>query len=338
MPTAKSKTLVRVMSMMQLIPVHPRWTTAKRLLTALESRGFSVSKRTVERDLVELGDVFSLISSDSPEGFKWSYSKDNAQAFLPAISAGEALSLHLVEQHLKNYLPSSIYSQLDAVFKKSADVLNRSTTVGTWPNKVASLPDGLNFTPVISDENIQSTISQALLEQRKLDICYGDSDKFDTITPLGLIVRDKKLMLICYFYQYDEPRHLLVHRISKSTLLNDKFETDFNANDYLQKNSLGVVVNGEKVVVKMRVRGYAKRLLNENEIHPSQEVQIDDVTWDTVSISLLHTLELENWILSQSQDIQILEPLQLKSRVIRRLLKSIENYDLDESLEELVIS
>jgi predicted DNA-binding transcriptional regulator YafY len=64
MPTAKSKTLVRVMSMMQLIPVYPRWTTAKRLLTALDSRGFSVSKGTVERDLVELGDVFSLISSD----------------------------------------------------------------------------------------------------------------------------------------------------------------------------------------------------------------------------------------------------------------------------------
>jgi predicted DNA-binding transcriptional regulator YafY len=217
-------------------------------------------------------------------------------------------------------------------------VLNSSTTLGTWSNKVASLPDGLNFTPVISDENIQSTISQALLEQRKLNICYGNSDKPHSIKPLGLIVRDKKLVLICYFYQYDEPRHLLVHRISKSTLLNDKFETDFNANDYLHKNSLGVVVNSEKVVVKMRVRGYAKRLLNENEIHPSQEVKINDDTWDTVSISLLHTLELENWVLSQSQDIQILEPLQLKSRVIRRLLKSIENYDLDESLEELVIS
>jgi predicted DNA-binding transcriptional regulator YafY len=99
-----------------------------------------------------------------------------------------------------------------------------------------------------------------------------------------------------------------------------------------------VVVNGEKVVVKMRVRGYAKRLLNESEVNASQEIESDDDTWDTVTISLLHTLELENWILSQSQDIQIIEPLQLKSRVIRRLLKSIENYDLDEPQEEYVIS
>ncbi|MBA6224299.1 MULTISPECIES: YafY family protein [unclassified Colwellia] len=338
MPTAKSKTLVRVMSMMQLIPVYPRWTTAKRLLTALDCRGFSVSKRTVERDLVELGDVFSLISIDSPEGFKWSYAKDNAQAFLPAISAEEALSLHLVERHLKNHLPLSVYQQLDAVFKKSADVLNSAARISTWPNKVASLPHGLYLSPVISDENIQSTISQGLLEQRKLDICYGKSVKVHTITPLGLIVRDTKLVLVCYFYQYDEPRHLLVHRVRNAILLNETFESDFNAKDYLKKNSLDVVVNGEKVVVKMRVRGYAKRLLNESEVNASQEIESDDDTWDTVTISLLHTLELENWILSQSQDIQIIEPLQLKSRVIRRLLKSIENYDLDEPQEEYVIS
>lgn len=336
MPTAKGKTLPRIINMMQLIPIYPRWTTAKILQSSLEDRGFSVTKRTVERDLVEVADLFGLVSSDSPDGYKWSFSKQNADTFLPAISAEEALSLQLVEQHLEDYFPKEIFSQLEAIFKKSKDTLLRSDKLQNWPNKIASLPHVLSFTPQNINEDIKTTVTQGILEQKKLKVTYSDTKKTYTINPLGMLVRDAKLVLICTMSDENEPWHLLFHRISQATLLDTKFETNFDAKHYAESGAVGVLVNADLIDIKLSVKGYPRKLFNESLLNNTQAISDELVLankftqdyWQEVSIRLPHTLELENWLMGHADDIKVIEPEQLKARVIRRLIKSLNHYDI----------
>lgn len=336
MPTAKGKTLPRIINMMQLIPITPRWTTAKILQSGLEDRGFAVTKRTVERDLVEVADLFGLVSSDSPDGYKWSYSRKRSDIYLPSISAEEALSLQLVEHHLEDYFPKEVFSQLDAIFKKSKDTLVRSELLHSWPSKIASLPHVLSFKPLNIDAGIKSLITQGILEQRKLEITYGGSDSVHLISPLGMLIRDTKLVLICYFYDYKEPRHILFHRVNSAKLLTETFDTDFDTLKYAQTGAVGVLVNAEVIDVKLEVKGYVKDLFQESAINESQKVSDENALsksttqndWVSVSIKLAHTLELENWLMGLSDHIIVKAPEQLKARVIRRMIKSLGHYGI----------
>ena len=62
--------------MLRYIPKHPRQITAKELIDHLKYANFEVSKRTVERDLLSLSEIFALISNERSRPYGWSWSKD----------------------------------------------------------------------------------------------------------------------------------------------------------------------------------------------------------------------------------------------------------------------
>jgi len=68
--------------MLRYIPKHPYQITAKELTEKLKKYHlFSVSKRTVERDLLSLSSAFSLIANDKSRPYGWSWSKDATPQF-----------------------------------------------------------------------------------------------------------------------------------------------------------------------------------------------------------------------------------------------------------------
>ncbi|MDP2805772.1 MAG: hypothetical protein Q8O24_07495, partial [Gallionellaceae bacterium] len=78
---SQNDTLLRILTMLRHIPKHPQQITAKVLHERLEEALFKVSKRTVERDLLSLSDIFSLISNERSIPYGWSWSKDASPQF-----------------------------------------------------------------------------------------------------------------------------------------------------------------------------------------------------------------------------------------------------------------
>lgn len=76
---SQNDTLLRLLTMLRYIPVHPGQITAKELTKRLESDQFEVSKRTVERDLLSLSEIFSLISNERSRPYGWSWNKQANQ-------------------------------------------------------------------------------------------------------------------------------------------------------------------------------------------------------------------------------------------------------------------
>jgi predicted DNA-binding transcriptional regulator YafY len=69
---SQNDTQLRQWAMLRRIPQHPRQITALELTGRLESEGFEVSKRTVERDLHSLSEIFPLVPNERSRPYGWS--------------------------------------------------------------------------------------------------------------------------------------------------------------------------------------------------------------------------------------------------------------------------
>ena len=73
---ANHETLLRQWQMLRYIPRYPAKITATQLKAKLDSEDFNVTKRTVERDLMDLSRAFPLTLDDRSKPYGWSWQKD----------------------------------------------------------------------------------------------------------------------------------------------------------------------------------------------------------------------------------------------------------------------
>ena len=104
--TSDSQTLKRQWTMLRSIPRYPSKITASELTTKLVIEQFNVSKRTIERDLIELSRSFPLTLDDRNKPYGWSWLKEAPSFNLPGLSGHESLMLAMAEDYLKELLPS----------------------------------------------------------------------------------------------------------------------------------------------------------------------------------------------------------------------------------------
>lgn len=323
MPAEKTKALIRILAELKVIPVSPKWVSTKDIHNHLTSIGIEVTPRTIQRDLMELTEIFGLTFGDSPEGYKWSFAYDSPHQFIPALSQDEALSLKMVQEYLEKFLPSQTFEKLTALFKKSDDVLQKSSSYDRWPNLVKAIPPSLAFTPIPVNQEIIDNIYTALLNQQHLTIKYHKKNKCYKVKPVGVIVRDQKLVLVCQYEGFDNFRNLLIHRIQEADIIDEKFELNFNLQVYIDKQALAVSLSKDDIHLEFEAKDYVKDLLSDNELAPSQKVTNISNDWVNVEVTLPHTVELENWLQSQLQNIKIIAPLALKERVLKKVKASL---------------
>ena len=69
---AQHHALARQWELLKQLPSRAPGITARELVTQLNTAGFAVTKRTIERDLVELAGVFGIECNDKSTPFGWS--------------------------------------------------------------------------------------------------------------------------------------------------------------------------------------------------------------------------------------------------------------------------
>lgn len=328
MPAAKKDALLRILSMMQFIPIFPKWITAKSLHTKLVDNGFDVSKRTIERDLNTFSTLMGLVSGESPEGNKWSYSQQAEFTYLPAVSPEEAVSLKLIQKHLNQHIPPHLFSALTSLFAKSDRVLKGNKAYKTWLDKVAVVPPGIAIKPHNIPADITETLYRGLLENRKVSIRYKTSKRASVVKLLGLIVRDNKLVFACQYEGYVDTRLILAHRVSSAELLDDTYNNHFHLLEYIGQGEMGSALSTGAVTLELDVKGYVLRLLNESSIGSKQQLTEIDKTWSRLTVELPHSKELEHWLQAHIQDLKIIGPEKVKTRVYEALKQGLSHLEM----------
>ena len=331
MPSNKTRnTLARQWELLKLLPTRGSGKTAKEIADALAEAGFAVSKRQVERDLIDLQEVFGLECNDAsiPYGWRWG----SAPVELPGVTLAEALSLQIVEETLKPLLPGSVLRTVQPRFEQAKEklaALAEQNPAAAWADKVMSVPPTLPMLPPVVDEELLDLVQTALLNNEQIDVVYlgfSNEPKELRLHPLGLVVRGAVTYLVATAFDYTDVRLYALHRFQSAgrTYETAKRPKGFKLSQYVDEGALQF---GKGAVLKLvaRIDAVLAKYLTETPLSANQKLKPLDGEFE-LSASVVDSWQLHWWLMSKGGAIEVLSPPALRDRIVLSLKEALGQY------------
>ncbi|TRO25844.1 WYL domain-containing protein [Ectopseudomonas mendocina] len=308
-------TLLRLIALLRLIPRAPGRIATTTLLEKLKDDGFSVSLRTVQRDLDRLSIPFALQRDESGPSFRWSLS-ENAPIDLSAMDTPTALALYLAESHLKTLLPQSVLDQLGPQFRMARDYIDslENNGLAQWAHKVRAIPNGKSLQPAQIAPCVWEQASTALLERKQLQISYLSRSKSELkkflIHPAGLVSRHAISYLIGSVNGYEDLRQFALHRIHQAECIDTPASArdDFEIGRYIRQN-LNATAPIEQVELVADVSPQIAWLIGETPLSSEQSLEpLQDSDWQRLRAWVPEDQETLWWLFGLGENIRVREP------------------------------
>ncbi len=330
--TSSRNTLTRQWEMLRQIPAKAPGITSRQLQGRLKDAGYPVSKRTIERDLIELSILFPLLCDEENKHFNWYWAPD-ASVDLPGMSLSEALSLTLIEDAIHPLLPAGMLNALRARFdhaKRKLQGMTDMNLAARWMNKVASVRPELNLQAPEFQPALLETLQQALLEEKQIQCSYysAHADKTSqlTLNPLALIQRGLITYLIGTAAPYTDIRQYAVHRFRSVEMLPTAAEgvEHFSLQEYLASDALQFG-STQKLRLRARVSNGLARLLRETPLSTDMTLKPQEPGY-RLEATVSDTWQLQWWILSQGDNFIVEQPASLRENISAKLASALAGY------------
>jgi len=311
---------MRQWQMLRLIPRQPSKISTTELMQRLADEGFSTTPRTLQRDLVRLSTIYPLLCDDRDKPFGWSWSRDANVHEVPGIDSDTALAFYLAEKHLEPLLPRTTIKRLEPHFRRAEEVLDQADANKgnpAWRNKVRVLHRGPGLKSPAIASDVQSAVYDTLLRNRKLDVEYlprgADVSKQYELNPLGLVLKDGLFYLVCSMWDYPDIRLLTLHRMNKAAVMDVPcaMPDGFDLDDYIASGELDFAIAGE-IKLKAKVSRQIAIHLEERPLHDDQQITKCDDNSYLLETTAQDTKELRWWLLGFGQNIEVLDPDDLR--------------------------
>lgn len=312
-------TLARHITMLSLIPRQPQKISTERIRQFLEDRGYDVTLRSIQRDLRKLQLQFPIQGDDArPQGWSW---LSAAPAFsLPALDPQTALTLHMVEQYMKQLLPVTTLSHLQPWFAAAESLLSAAGHgLHDWPNKIRVLPQGLPRIPPQIDANIHATISEALFSDRQLKAtyrsCSADQSWTKVLNPLGLVVRNGTIYLVCTIEEQSELRQLPLQRMESVVVLDNPVlrPEKFDLDQAIAEGTFGIQYAAKPIKLEAYFSSHVAQYLAESPIAEDQAIGKDEDGEVRFTATIPDTFELRQWLKSFGDEVVVTKPVTLRA-------------------------
>lgn len=313
-----SETIMRQMTMLRLLPRHPRKVDTSRLKSQLENRGFKAEMRSIQRDLLNLSKTFPITCDERSKPYGWTWTGDDIFE-LPGMDPQTALAFDMAGKFMQRILPSSTLKYLQPYIShanKILDSLSDASEIRQWKNKVKVMPGGMKLIPAEVLPEVVDIVYEALLVDKRLHASYQKRDgelKEYELNPLGLVMRDNTTYLIASVKDYGNPLQFVLHRFQSAELLDTERTTpdDFNFEDYIAKGALGYTVNEEKIGLKLRFNAYDAQRLIETPLSEDQK-HYNEGDSVIVEATVLDNLELRWFLKAYGTQVEVIEPASLR--------------------------
>lgn len=181
------------------------------------------------------------------------------------------------------------------------------------------------------------TIYNAIVERKTLKLHYksfGDKVSVNVISPYMIKEYRNKWYLIPYVHSEDKEGAILLHRLSRIIKIeecDEPFVEDktFDGNKYF-KYTLGVYhKHGEEPThVKLKLHGSPIiKILSEDKIHHTQELVLISPEEAMLDLHVYTSPELNTFIMSYAESIEVIEPISLRDEIKRKLSNSLIKYN-----------
>lgn len=332
--TTSRSTISRQWELLRQLPARAPGMTSQQLAERLRSAGFTVSKRTVERDLNELSQLFMLHCNERSKPYGW-YWKPGGGSELPGLTVAEALTLQLVESSLHPLLPAFMLESLQPRFAQARSKLaslSPELPAARWPERIASVSPEFSLLPPRVDSCVLENIQQALLDDLQLHALYqsaGQNQPHERVlNPLALIQRGQVTYLVATVEPWHDPRLFALHRFQRATPLHQPVRRPegFVLADYIASGALQFSTPGATTLqLQARVSHELARQLGETPL--AADMQLGPAEADglhPLTATLPDTWQLRWWLLSQAGAIAVLQPASLRHELNERLRKALQ--------------
>lgn len=304
-------TLLRQWTLLQSIPREPQSANAGDIHAKLQTQGYSVTRRTVERDLRNLLLAgFPLLVEESQQPYLWSWSRSAPAMMLPLPSVSDAVLLVAARDYLKPLLPPMLMSALEPFMNRADEILSaveKNNTMARWRNKVrVALPSQPLIAPEVLPQVLEPLCS-ALMQETQINLFYqsrsGKKKTGDTtelrVNPHALVHRGVVSYLVGTCGDYEDMRLLALHRIksASNTYSPMRASPGFNLDDYLSQG-FADFGKGEKKLLVARVAPEVAAHLQECKL--AQDQVLTSVPqpqgWFELKATVWSTPQLDWWI------------------------------------------
>jgi len=311
-------TILRFLTMLRMLPRAPRKIDTATMERRLGDEGYTVTRRTIQRDLHQLARTFPLLCDEHrPAG--WSWAPDAALLDLPGMDPNTALTFTLVERFLAPLLPRSTFGRIRPYLTQAQRILDAlpATALGCWPAKVRVIHRGPPLRPPEIDEAILEAVTRGLLNGHRLDVAYRSREKGDLIrcelNPLGLVVKGGLAYLVCTFWRYTDLRQVVLHRVHRAEVLEAPavVPKDFDFDRYIREGEFSYPV-GEPIVLEAVFSRGAHLHLQDTPLSADQQLTELDDERVLVRATVENTAELRWWLLGFGELVEVLAPADLR--------------------------
>lgn len=177
------------------------------------------------------------------------------------------------------------------------------------------------------------TIIDAMQQSKELTIdyqpFYGHRASY-TIQPYAMKTYRQRWYVLGYIKELDALRNIALDRLLEMTITEQSFELpeSFNAEKYYE-NTVGIFVNDDlsPVKVKLKAYGYQIEYLRSLPLHKSQREATSKYSEFCVfEYKLCLTPELSSQIMAMGENVEVLEPQELRKEIKHRMEQCLTKY------------
>ena len=330
-----SDPLLRQWEMLKLIP-RERKTTVTELKDKLEGLGYSVTRRTLERDLDRLSIPFAIEADTRSKPYGWRYALNMHPANIPGLTSSEALTLVLLETYLKTLLPVAIADNLAGHFaaaKHAFSVEHSDSKLQSWLKKVKVLSPGQQLLAPTIDTIIQRTIYNALMQGYQVEMDYlatgsAVAKHYGSVHIQGLVQYGTVIYLVVTINEHQDIRLLVLHRIQKVSLKDELLcpLEHFDLQAYIDQGGFGFGGIAYPIELVAIFKNGSGQHLIETPLAKDQKIRPIDPQTLEIKAEVLDTPQLVRWLSSFGPDIEILAPESLRKTLTERHRLAAQQY------------
>lgn len=318
--------MARQWKILRLIESRKRGFTARDFSYELEA-----DLRTVYRDLAALQDAgFPLYTQTEGRSSYWRMMEGFKSNLPLPFTTTELASLHMSRDLMRVFEGTAFHESIEALFDKIRvslppeiirylDAISANLKIGFGPSK-----DYAKFKGMISQ------VSTATAERHCVEIQYKAASTGQAtsrkVDPYQVWAMNGVFYLIGYCHLRQSRRTFAIDRIESLEVLKESFTypKDFKLEDYLQDAFR--VMRGDPKRIEARFAPDAARVVRERIWHPSQEIREHEDGGLTLTVEVPINYEIISWILGFGSAAEVIEPPELRQRLLAEHLAAAENY------------
>jgi hypothetical protein len=292
-----------------------------------------LTKRTVERDLHELAEIFPIINDGcKPQG--WSWGKEAGIFTIPNMDLNTAITLRMVQEYLSRLLPRNCFASLTPHLRRAQEILTKQGTEGLaeWPEKIKIVPRIQPLIPPAMEPQVLDLIYDALLKKNQIKGTYkaqGKTAKEYELNPLGVVFNDPIAYLVATCWEYNELRLFALHRFSSVELLDtpSTIPDNFSLQEYIDGGAFGFINRpNHKIAFKARFSFELANFLRESPLSNNQRITDNPDGSAIVEAEIPDNHQLRLWLLGFGSDVEVLAPASLRREIAGQVVKMVKLY------------